>query len=392
MPRLARASSNASDWALIRNSTATSPGGRPRVAQAGDVLGDRLGLGDLVGVGGVGDRAAGGPLGTQLDAAARRLLQQGVGGGDDLGGGAVVAGQLDRRGRGKLGREVAEVGRVGAGEGVDGLRRVADDAQLVATAQPEVEQGRLERRDVLELVDDEAFVLAPDLGRDPLVVGEQAGSEEQDVLHVHPALGALDVLVAAEDPRHGLGSVAGDRAPAGRRDAGIVVGMDVADLGPLDLRGQVAQQRLVGVDPAAAGGGGQDPDLGLGERGQLGAVDVGPEVAELAQGGGVEGPGLDPGSAEPAQSPPHLAGGAGGERDREDLGGLVDPGRDAVGDPVGDRPGLAGAGSGEHPDRPPQGRGDLALLGVESGEQVVGVDHAGTTPPSARFNLLCQKP
>ena len=75
------------------------------------------------------------------------------------------------------------------------------------------------------------------------------------------------------------------------------------------------------------------------------------------------------------------------------LGGLVDPGRDAVGDPVGDRPGLAGAGAGEHPHRPAQRLGDLALLGVERLEQVVGVGHAGTTPPSVRFSLCdVQKP
>ena len=116
---------------------------------------------------------------------------------------------------GELGREVAEVRRVGAGEGVDRLGRVADDAELVAAAEPEVEQRRLDRRDVLELVDDEAFVLAADLGGDPLVVGEQAGGEEQDVLHVHPALAALDVLVGAEDPGDGLGVVAGHR-PAAR--------------------------------------------------------------------------------------------------------------------------------------------------------------------------------
>ena len=87
-----------------------------------------------------------------------------------------------------LAREVAEVVGVGAGEGVDRLRRVADHAELVAAAEPQVEQRGLERRDVLELVDDEALVLPADLGGDPLVLGEQAGGQQQDVLHVHPAL------------------------------------------------------------------------------------------------------------------------------------------------------------------------------------------------------------
>ena len=51
--------------------------------------------------------------------------------------------------------------------------------------------------------------------------------------------------------------------------------------------------------------------------------------------------------------------------------GRVDAGRDAVGDAVGDRPGLARAGAGEHPHRAAQRLRDLALLGVERGEEVV---------------------
>ncbi len=200
--------------------------------------------------------------------------------------------------------------------------------------------------------------------------------EQQDVLHVHPALGALDLLVAAEDPGDGVVVLPGDRAAAGGGDPQVVVGVDVADLGPLDLGGEVAQQRLVGADPLAPGGGGEQPDLGLDQGGQLGAVHVRPEVPQLAQRGRVEGAGLDAAGAERAQPPAHLAGGAGGEGDREDLGGRVDAGVHAVGDPVGDRAGLAGAGAGEHPDRaraaPPRpgaargrarrgGRGRLAM-------------------------------
>ena len=302
-----------------------------------------------------------------------------VGGGDHLGGGAVVADQVDRGGAGVLGRELAQVARVGAGEGVDGLGGVADHADLVAAAEPQVEQGRLEGRDVLELVDDEPFVLAADLGGDPLVVGEQAGGEEQDVFHVHAGLGALDLLVAAEEPADRLGVEAGDGAAGAQGDAGVVVGADVADLGPLDLGGDVAQLGLVGPDALPGGGGGEHAELGLGQRGQLGAVDVGPEVAQLAQGRGVEGAGLHALGAEPAQPPAHLARRSRGEGDREHLGRLVDAGRHAVGDAVGDRPRLAGAGAGEHPDRAAQRLGHLALLGVEPLEDGGRVEQ-GTTP------------
>ena len=114
--------------------------------------------------------------------------------------------------------ELTQVGRVGAREGVDRLGRVTDDAELVAAAEPQVQQRRLERRDVLELVDDEPFVLAADLGGDALVVGEQPGSQQQDVLHVHAGLGALDLLVAAEQPADGLGVDPFDGPAGAQRD------------------------------------------------------------------------------------------------------------------------------------------------------------------------------
>ena len=182
----------------MRNSTATSPGGVPAVTQAVDGGGDGLGLGHLVGVGLVADDGAGRLLGDQPDPGAGGAGEQVVGSGDHLRAGAVVADQVDRGGAGVLGGELAQVARVGAGEGVDRLGGIADHADLVAPAEPQVEQRGLEGRDVLELVDDEPFVLPPDLGRDALVVGEQSGGEQQDVLHVHAGLGALDLLIAAE--------------------------------------------------------------------------------------------------------------------------------------------------------------------------------------------------
>ena len=309
----------------MRNSTATSPRRRAGVAQPLDGGRDGLGLGDLVGVRRVGHGGGRRALGDQPDAARWGCRRAGRWPRRSTSGrGAVVADQVDRRWcRGAL-RELAQVGRVGAGERVDRLRRVADDADLVAAAEPEVEEGRLERRDVLELVDDEPLVLAAHLRGDPLVVGEHPGGQQQDVLHVHAGLGALDLLVAAEQPADGLGVDAVDGAAGAQRDLGVVVGADVADLGPLDLGRDVAQGRLVGADALAGGGGGEHAELGLGQRGQLGAVDVRPEVAQLAQGRGVEGARLDALDPEAAQPAAHLAGRSGGEGDREHLGGLVD--------------------------------------------------------------------
>ena len=157
-------------------------------------------------------RGAARPLGDERDALARGAGQERVGAGHHLGRRAVVADQLDAGGRGEPLGELAQVARVGAGEGVDRLGRVADDAQLVAAAEPQVEQRVLERRDVLELVDDEPLVLPAHLRGDRLVVGEQAGTEEQHVLHVHPALVALDLLVGRERAGDHLRLEPGDRA------------------------------------------------------------------------------------------------------------------------------------------------------------------------------------
>ena len=100
---------------------------------------------------------------------------------------------------------------------------------------------------------------------------------------------------------------------------------------------------------------------------------MGPEVAQLAQRRRVEGARLHPLGPEPAQPAPHLTGRTRGESDGEHLGRRVDPGGHAVGDAVGDRPGLARAGAGEHPDRPAQRLGHLPLLGVEAREELGGI-------------------
>ncbi len=214
----------------------------PGVAKPGDLLGDGLGLVDLVGRLPPGQDRAGLALGPQLHARGGRALEQGVGRLDHLGRGAVVAHQLDVGGGGEPADEVGEVGSLGAGEGVDRLGGVAHHADLVAAAEPQVEQRGLDRADVLVLVDHEPLVLAAYLGGDALVLAEQGGPDQQDVLHVHPALVALELLVAAEDVGDGARVEAADLTSAPRRQALVVVGAHVADLGPLDLAGQVAQQ------------------------------------------------------------------------------------------------------------------------------------------------------
>ena len=177
---------------------------------------------------------------------------------DDLGAGAVVADQLDRGGAGVLRREVAQVGRR--------WRRRRSRSSGPGRRPRRARRGRRATGRAAPTGSGETSWNSSTTNhlycrRTWAATRSSSASmpavQQQDVLHVHPALAALDLLVAAEDPGHGVGVVAGDRAAAGGGDPGVVVGADVADLGPLDLGGQVAQQRLVGAEPLPAGGGGR---------------------------------------------------------------------------------------------------------------------------------------
>jgi len=72
----------------------------------------------------------------------------------------------------------------------------------------------------------------------------------------------------------------------------------------------------------------------------------------------------------------HLAGCSAGEGEQQDAAGLG-AARDEVGDAVGERGGLAGAGAGHDEQRAVAVRGGRALLGVEVGQQRVGEDVVG---------------
>lgn len=106
-----------------------------------------------------------------------------------------------------------------AGEGVDGLAGVADHAQVLPVAEPQLQQALLEGTDVLVLVDDEVLVLRPHLLGDVVPVLEDGDGEEQDVLEVDDGALALEVLVGGVELGD-LGGVAG-RLPAALSAAAV---------------------------------------------------------------------------------------------------------------------------------------------------------------------------
>lgn len=123
-------------------------GGDAVVDEGADAAGGAFGFGRFVGVVRVGGFWSSVPLGDEFEAvfggAASGVGEEGVGEVDYLGGGAVVADEFDDGGVGVAGAEVEEVVGGGAGEGVDGLAGVADDAEVVAVAEPEFEESLLE--------------------------------------------------------------------------------------------------------------------------------------------------------------------------------------------------------------------------------------------------------
>lgn len=258
-------------------------------------------------------------------------------------------------------------------EGVDGLARVADDAELFAPAEPLVEDELLERGDVLVLVDHEVPVLAADRLGDGVVRGEHVPQHEQDVFEVDDRPLRLDLFVGGDEAGDcAVVEAGGSRPPL--RDAGalVVFGRDERDLGPLHLGGQVADGDAVDAEAEPAGGLADCGGLVLEDARRRAADDLRPEEAQLAQRGGVEGPGLDPAHAEVAQPGPHLAGSACCEGHGEDRRRLVHACPDAVGDPVRDGARLAGPRAGEDADRAGQRLGDGSLVRVEGLEDRLG--------------------
>ena len=98
-----------------------------------------------------------------------------------------------------------------------------------------------------------------------------------------------------------------------------------------------------------------------------------PEVAELGERGGVERPGGDARMTERRQPLDHLAGRLVREGDDEDPTRVDDPRGDGVRDPMADDPGLARPGAGVDDEWPAGDPHGVGLVGVEVGEQPLGI-------------------
>ena len=153
-----------------------------------------------------------------------------------LRGRAVVLLQPDDGAREAAGSASRYAG-AGAGEAVDRLVVVPDRAQLVAVAEPALEQRLLEEVDVLVLVDGEREIALAE-GVAASGSRRRAGSSARAGPRSRSSpLRALHLLVLPVDPLHQVGRdrrlVAVERSP-------VAVGRDAAVPRPLDLGGEVA--------------------------------------------------------------------------------------------------------------------------------------------------------
>ena len=262
-----------------------------------------------------------------------------------------------RRLRVARGQPEQPLGR-GAGEAVDRLVVVADRAELVAVAEPELEQRLLEQVHVLVLVDRERAEALAQGGQRPLVLLVHPHRLLEEILEVDQAGSLLSLLVLAEDTRHQVGR---DRRLVRTEAAPVALRRQTPVLGPLDLGREIAR------GPEAVWLRQRVADLAQEQR--LGREDSTRPLAasphELRERGRVEGPRLDAVHAEPLEPAAHLARGLVGEGDRKDLVRAERARGDLLRDPASDRRRLAGARARQDADRPAHGLGRPPLLRVQ---------------------------
>ncbi len=110
---------------------------------------------------------------------ARRIAERDLGDRHHRRRAPVVPLQHDRRAARERALEGEQRPGVGAGEGVDRLRGVADDRQILGGAEPRPQQSQLQRRGVLEFVDEEVTESPTLPGCEFLVAGDGVGATDR---------------------------------------------------------------------------------------------------------------------------------------------------------------------------------------------------------------------
>ena len=258
------------------------------------------------------------------------------------------------------------------GERVDRLVVVTHHAEVVAVAEPPVEQARLQRIHVLEFVHGERGEPRSDgVGGIGMVV-EESQSESEHVFEVQSTHRALATLVPVVDPQHQLG---GDRRLVVAQLCQVAGGLDHPVLGPLDLAGELAP----GEEPVGrrqrVRERGDERSLGVQDVGQRLAGVRGPQARELCQRGGVERARLHPVDIERPESSFQLTRRLVGEGHGEDLRGIERSAPDLAGDPMRDGGRLPRPRAGQDRDGSAECERGFPLGIVQAGEHALEVGH-----------------
>ena len=272
-------------------------------------------------------------------------------GGDDGAAGAIVAGEPHDLGVWMIALEPVEARRIGAAKAVDRLVGVADDADVAAGRRQQREQPILLLVDVLEFVDRDRGEARPPECREAGIVGQGVHRQRNEIVEVDP-IAHRECLLVGRQCLCGLCVEWTERALGLGNDAQEPAGLGRAD------------RRNFGEERAALGFAG-DAKAAM-EAGGLGPL------AQERQTEGVEG--VDrhlPGAVrrQQAREPfAHLGRRAAGEGDRESTcRGDAEIG-DQMRDAMGQRAGLARAGTGDDQQRPLDHLGGGALIVIERGE------------------------
>ena len=291
-------------------------------------------------------------LGPQRLAEARAVVRdQARGGAQDVPGRAVIALQAHHLGAGEVLLEAQNVADLGAAPAVDRLVVVADAGDVAVPLRQQPQPQVLGDVAVLVLVDQNRAEAPLVVGQDLGLLLEQAQAMQQQIAEIAGVQREKTLLVRgielARTPerelvdvgfRHLFGSLAAIFPALDGREQGArrpAPGIQVRRLDHLLQQAQL----IVGVE---------DREVGL-EPDQLGvpAQQAGAERVE-----GAEPQALDALPEQPRDAQDHLARRLVGEGHRERLIRPHPPGHQQVGKARGQHPGLAGAGAGEHQERP----------------------------------------
>ncbi len=265
-----------------------------------------------------------------------------------------------------------------AGEAVDRLIVVADDAEVVARPEPELEQRLLQQVHILVLVDGERVPLVADDREHVVVLFEQTDRALQQILEIERSLRGLPLLVLAEDA---VREVRRQRRLVAVEPREIRLRREPPVLRPFDLRRQIAG----GTEPVRLRQRVADPP----QHERLRRHDparIAAEPAQQSERGRVERRRAHAFDAERREPSAQFARGLVRERDRDDLRRRKRAARHLTRDPPRDRRRLAGSCAGEDADRTARCLSCCPLLLVQPGEDPFDV-HRGTVATASAGNV-----